>query len=246
MLGNRAPLFVIDGVPIPYTGSLGLNPRDIESIARTGMGRLLIHSGHVDEGLAMLDEGTAAALSGELPPFPAGLVYCMTISACQELGDLRRAAEWTDVANKFCDRSDLSGFPGTCRIHRAQLMRLRGNWSGAEEQAITACEELHDFNYWATGNGLYEVAEVDPAHPDGTWTVVVRTAPGPLRYRVTVEVAPATAWVGRIVGPVRAQAVGAVRLLPPAIGRGAQECPTDHPPPSVCSRIAFVCCCMVV
>jgi class 3 adenylate cyclase len=134
--------------------------RDIESIALTGKGRMLIHAGDVDAGLTMLDESTASALSGELPPFPAGLVYCMTISACQELGDLRRAAEWTDVANKFCDRSDLSGFPGACRIHRAQVMRLRGNWTAAEEQAIAACEELHDFNYWVTGNGLYEVAEI--------------------------------------------------------------------------------------
>jgi class 3 adenylate cyclase len=133
---------------------------DIESIARVARGRVLIHGGEVDAGLAMLDESTAAALSGELPAFPAGLIYCMTISACQELGDLRRAAEWTDVANKFCDRFEVSGFPGACRIHRAQVMKLRGNWSGAEEQAIAACDELHDFNYWVTGNGLYEVAEI--------------------------------------------------------------------------------------
>lgn len=33
----------------------------------------------------------------------------------------------------------------------------------------------------------------------------------PLRYGVTVEVDPATAWVGRIVRPVRARATGGVR-----------------------------------
>ena len=33
----------------------------------------------------------------------------------------------------------------------------------------------------------------------------------PLRYAVTVEVEPATAWVRRLVGPVQAKAVGAVR-----------------------------------
>ena len=39
----------------------------------------------------------------------------------------------------------------------------------------------------------------------------------PLRYRVTVEVEPATGWVRGLVGPVRAEAVGAVRpRLPPA------------------------------
>lgn len=33
----------------------------------------------------------------------------------------------------------------------------------------------------------------------------------PLRYRATVEVDPVTAWVRRIIGPVRDEALGAVR-----------------------------------
>lgn len=32
VLGGASPLFIIDGVPIDYTGYLGLNPRDVESI----------------------------------------------------------------------------------------------------------------------------------------------------------------------------------------------------------------------
>ncbi len=137
-----------------------LGVTEVLSLGRTIRGRMLIHSGQVDAGLAMLDESAAEALSGELAPLSAGLIYCMTIQACQEVGDFRRAAEWTDVANRFCDRLDVSGFPGACRIHRAQALRLTGNWSAAEEQAITACAELREFNYWATGDGLYEVAEI--------------------------------------------------------------------------------------
>ena len=33
----------------------------------------------------------------------------------------------------------------------------------------------------------------------------------PLRYGVTVEVAPSTGWVRRIIGPIRARATGGVR-----------------------------------
>ena len=44
------------------------------------------------------------------------------------------------------------------------------------------------------------------------------TAGWPLRYRVAVEVEPATGWVRRLVGPIRAEAVGAVRpRLPSAL-----------------------------
>ena len=54
-------------------------------------------------GLALLDESGASAVSGELNPYYTGLVYCITISSCQDLGDYRRAAEWTEAANRWCD-----------------------------------------------------------------------------------------------------------------------------------------------
>lgn len=134
--------------------------RDTAAMALVGKGKALVGSGEVDNGLALLDEGTAAATCGELQPFAAGMVYCCTISSCHELGDFRRAAEWTEAANRWCDRLDVSGFPGACRVHRAEIMRLRGDWPAAEAQAQTACEELHDFDRYITSAGYYEIGEI--------------------------------------------------------------------------------------
>jgi class 3 adenylate cyclase len=134
--------------------------RDIQAIALVAKGRALILSGEVEKGLALHDEASAAAVSGELRPFAAGLVYCCTINSCQDVGDYRRAAEWTEAANRWCDRLDVSGFPGTCRVHRAQIMRLRGDWPNAEQQALTACEELQDFDRVVTAAGFYEIGEI--------------------------------------------------------------------------------------
>lgn len=134
--------------------------RDIQSLALGGKGRTAIKAGETDRGLALLDEATASALGGDLRPHAAGLVYCLTISACQDLGDFRRAAEWTEAANRMCDRLDVSGFPGQCRIHRAEALRLRGDWPAAEAQAIAACEELSDFDRSITASGYYEIAEI--------------------------------------------------------------------------------------
>jgi len=39
-------------------------------------------------------------------------------------------------------------------------MRLRGNWPEAEQQALTACEELHDFDRYVTAGGYYEIGEI--------------------------------------------------------------------------------------
>jgi class 3 adenylate cyclase/predicted negative regulator of RcsB-dependent stress response len=137
-----------------------LGDRDTQMLALSGKGRSLIKAGEIDKGLALLDEATASAMCGDLRAHSAGLVYCITISSCQDLGDYRRAAEWTEAANRWCDKLDVTGFPGACRIHRAEALRLRGDWPAAEAQALAACEELHDFDRSITASGHYEIGEI--------------------------------------------------------------------------------------
>jgi class 3 adenylate cyclase len=137
-----------------------IGDRSIQMLALSGKARALILTGDVERGLALHDEASAAAVGGELKPFATGLVYCLTISSCQDVGDFRRAAEWTEAANRWCDQADVSGFPGTCRLHRAEIMRLRGDWPAAELQAVAACEELRDFDRHITAGGYYEVGEI--------------------------------------------------------------------------------------
>jgi class 3 adenylate cyclase len=134
--------------------------RSVEAMALVFEGAGLVRSGAVDTGLALLDEATASAVGGELDPVATGIVYCVTIDSCQALGDCGRAAEWTDAANRWCDRLDITGFPGACRIHRAEIMRLRGEWPRAEEQAVTACDELREYNHYSTAAGYYEIGEI--------------------------------------------------------------------------------------
>ncbi|MDQ4130413.1 MAG: tetratricopeptide repeat protein, partial [Actinomycetota bacterium] len=134
--------------------------RDMQAMALACKGNVLVQRGDVDKGLALLDEASTAAVCGELQPYAAGNVYCVTIHSCHGVGDYRRAAEWTEAANRWCDRLEVSGFPGLCRVHRAEIMRLRGDWPNAEEQALMACEELHDFNRFITSAGFYEVGEI--------------------------------------------------------------------------------------
>ncbi|HSE63115.1 MAG TPA: adenylate/guanylate cyclase domain-containing protein [Thermoanaerobaculia bacterium] len=134
--------------------------RDTQMLALVAKGRALVKSGEIEQGLQLIDEGTVAAVSGELQPYSTTLVYCMTISSCHDLGDFRRAAEWTEAANRWCDRLDVTGFPGACRIHRAEIMRLRGDLEAAEKVATAACEELADFERYITSSGYYEIGEI--------------------------------------------------------------------------------------
>ena len=141
--------------------------RNLEALAQVFKGTVLVMSGQVTEGLALLDEATASAVSGELEPLATGMVYCVTIHSCQTLGDCGRASEWTAAANRWCDRLDVSGFPGACRIHRAEIMRLRGDWDSAEAQAVQACDELESYQKFVTAGGFYEIGEIRRRRGDG-------------------------------------------------------------------------------
>jgi class 3 adenylate cyclase len=117
--------------------------------------------GRVSEGLALTDEAMAAVVGGELGPEAAGYVYCGMIGVCSKLGDYRRAGEWTEATLRWCERQSVPAFPGVCRVHKAELMRLRGSMAQAEQEARMACEELPKFNFFAgLGPANYEIGEV--------------------------------------------------------------------------------------
>ncbi len=134
--------------------------RDLQAFGLALQGSALVAKGRVNEGLALLDEATAAAVGGELSAFVTGSIYCGTIGTCERLADYRRAGEWTEAANRWCDRQSITGFPGRCRVHRAHIMRLRGDWAEAEEDARRACDELEHYSPTFAAGAFYELGEI--------------------------------------------------------------------------------------
>ncbi len=132
----------------------------IQALALQLQGYASVTMGRVEEGLALVDESTAVAVSGELDPMTTGKIYCSTISVCRDLADWRRASEWTDAAERWCKRQGVSGFPGICRVHRAEIMDFRGSWADAEREAKRACEELSGYDVLLAGEAQYEIGEV--------------------------------------------------------------------------------------
>ncbi|NED98248.1 LuxR family transcriptional regulator [Phytoactinopolyspora alkaliphila] len=135
--------------------------RDLEALSLGVQGRILISRGAPAEGLDRLDEAMVVALSGELTAFATGWVHCLLLSTCQELGDVRRAAEWTGVAVPWAeDHGEESWYPGLCRLHRCEVQSLRGEWSAAEREALHAAEELAPFGEYLIADGQYLAGEI--------------------------------------------------------------------------------------
>jgi len=134
--------------------------RGLQAMGLHDQGRVLIAMGRADEGMALIDEATVAAVSGELEPLPTAVIYCNTIGTCRDMVDYQRAGQWSEAAKRWCDRQHITGFPGMCRVYRAEIMRLRGAWTEAEQEARRACEELKDFCLDYAAGAFYEVGEI--------------------------------------------------------------------------------------
>ena len=134
--------------------------RDLQGYGLLMRGRILVLKAQVKEGLALLDEATVAAVSGEIGPMATGIIYCMAITTTAALADYTRASEWTEASKRWCERQSISGFPGVCRVHRAEIMRLRGSWAEAEQETRRALTELEKFNLEHAAEGFYELGEV--------------------------------------------------------------------------------------
>ena len=116
---------------------------DLTSLARQGRGRVLVGLGRVAEGVALFDEVMVAVTAGEVTPIVSGVVYCSVISACFEMLDIRRAQEWTEALNDWCEaQPGLVQYRGECLAHRAEIFRLRGRWPEALDEARRAYDVL--------------------------------------------------------------------------------------------------------
>lgn len=124
-------------------------------------GQALLKQGSFKEGMRLLDEAMLAAVSDKLDPEWAGNIYCQLMVACHELGDLERARAWTQATVSWCESLPAAGpFLGVCRVHRAQILHIQGEWSRAEVEAARVCKELADFDLGTVAEGYYQLGEV--------------------------------------------------------------------------------------
>jgi ATP/maltotriose-dependent transcriptional regulator MalT len=130
------------------------------AVGRVAAARLRILDGDVAEGLALLDEAGVAAVSGDLDPLSTGLVYCELVCALQGVAQYDVAEEWTEAMERWCQTNAIGSLHGRCRVHRAEILRLRGACDEAEREALVACEELSPYLRREMGWPLTELGRI--------------------------------------------------------------------------------------
>ena len=137
-----------------------LSDRDLEALGLQDKGRMLVSSGHIEEGLRLMDEAMVAAVGGELNPETTGRSYCNMLSVCDNIADYKRAGEWVEAAERWCKSHSESAFPGVCRIYSAEVKWLQGSWESAAEEVQRAVKELSGFTD-AIGAAWYKLGEIE-------------------------------------------------------------------------------------
>lgn len=132
----------------------------MELAAVNESGHALLSMGLVNDGLARLDEAAAGVLAGEIDPEVGGIIYCGLIYASVLIGDWKRAGEWTEHFTRWCSRNNVSGFPGVCALHRAELLSFRGSLREAERELQQAMKVLPEAAPWAEGDAWRVLGDI--------------------------------------------------------------------------------------
>lgn len=120
-----------------------LGSLDLQMTGLALEGLALVSEGAVNEGMRLLDEATAAAVSGELTDLNAiGWTCCRLIAACERVGDYDRAVQWCGRMTEFARRWQMRPFFAVCRAQYASVLLERGSWHEAESTLLEATGEL--------------------------------------------------------------------------------------------------------
>jgi len=141
---------------------LSLSDVDLVTIATTMRGRASLKLGRLEDGLALLDAAMIRILTRATSPRATSVMYCAAIGSCYEVQELARAAEWSVALDQWLDTLPQLGgaYFGNCRIYRAMLMRLRGDWSRAAAELERACRDLAVDGRLVAGHAWYELGEL--------------------------------------------------------------------------------------
>ncbi len=137
-----------------------LHDPDLRVLGLIYQGHILIAQGDVRRGLALHDEAGAATLAGRVSLWVSGIAFCSVIWVYLHLGDHHRAGQWTDQFQRWCERHGSFCYPALCRLHRSEVLAMRGELASAEVEVCRAREELMVVGRYAEGDACRVLGEI--------------------------------------------------------------------------------------
>jgi DNA-binding NarL/FixJ family response regulator len=116
---------------------------NLEVFALSLLGRAEVTAGHLEEGMALLEEALATASAGRARNVHTlAEAYCNLIEACANVGEWDRAHEWCEMVDEFAQKHSTAPLFAACRTIHADVLLAAGRWADAEH-ALHAALETH-------------------------------------------------------------------------------------------------------
>jgi ATP/maltotriose-dependent transcriptional regulator MalT len=115
----------------------------VEVVALAVLGSALVASGQIEDGVRQLEESAALAVGEDFSETAApGWALCHTVSACANVGDFGRAAQWCRALHTWSATWQARNFFGVCRTAYGEVLATGGDWPSAEQELVSAMEDL--------------------------------------------------------------------------------------------------------
>ena len=126
--------------------SKSLKNIDGEMLAEAFKGFILVVEGKISQGMPLLDDATLLALTSERSDIKfTTITCCYLIDACERIRDYERATQWCNNVKELCKQWRYKAMFANCRMKHAGILIWKGDWNEAEEELLSAANELQEF-----------------------------------------------------------------------------------------------------
>jgi ATP/maltotriose-dependent transcriptional regulator MalT len=137
------------------------NESDLEALALAFRGIALVGLTEVSAGVAALDEAMTMATGGEVSDLMVvSEIFCLMLSACEQLGDTVRSEQWYRAADLFARRYQCAFLSAYCRTAYGSLLTASGQWAAAEETLQAAIALFHRGHQGLKVHALLKLAQL--------------------------------------------------------------------------------------
>lgn len=143
-----------------------LHDADVECLGLVYRGHALIAQGEIALGLAQHEEAAAVIRLGGVRSWVAGWALCAILYAARHRCDWLRAAQFAEVFVEWSRASSMPAFPGTCQLHRAAVLGVRGDLERAASEVRSAAALLAQAAPWAEGDAYCVLGDIQVSHGD--------------------------------------------------------------------------------
>jgi len=165
-MGNGDPELALQMAEEACAVGRSLHDPDVECLGLVYRGHALMMQGEVARGLEHHEEAAAVIGLGGVRSWVAGWALCSILYAARNRCDWLRAAQFSEAFSEWSRSCSMPAFPGTCQLHRAAVLGVRGEFERAASEVRAAASLLAQAAPWAEGDAYCVLGDIQLGHGD--------------------------------------------------------------------------------